>query len=372
SVSLYLQTGGSATAPDAQSYRFRAQLSNYQERARYQAASRGSGGAWQSSSVPFETEITWRGGQDGMNNLIPDRGWIVVFDIPFSSLGLGSRPNNGTLWRLAAVVHDRDDSAGTPIADRWWPENGTDLQPNSWGELHFGVPQYTPPVASARSWVTVRQGLNGAYVPDAHVGGHTNCGDPFGPLYFPNWGNANYAGYEQVNVQNQWDVADWPCFSRYYVTFPLSAIPAGKVVLSATLTLHQFGNSSPIDAEPSRIQVLTVAEDWDEGTITWNNAPLAVENIGSQVVDPIVGQANWPGVPRTWNVSRAVAQALAASQPLRLVLYSADGAYHSGKYFSSSDVPDWNAAARPTLRVWWGDIFTGEVQHNYLPLVTRR
>jgi hypothetical protein len=214
--------------------------------------------------------------------------------------------------------------------------------------------------------------LNGAYVPDAHVGGHTNCGDPFGPLYFPNWGNANYAGYEQVNVQNQWDVADWPCFSRYYVTFPLSAIPAGKVVLSATLTLHQFGNSSPIDAEPSRIQVLTVAEDWDEGTITWNNAPLAVENIGSQVVDPIVGQANWPGVPRTWNVSRAVAQALAASQPLRLVLYSADGAYHSGKYFSSSDVPDWNAAARPTLRVWWGDIFTGEVQHNYLPLVTRR
>jgi len=27
-----------------------------------------------------------------------------------------------------------------------------------------------------------------------------------------------------VNVQNQSDISDWPCFSKYYVTFPLDAV----------------------------------------------------------------------------------------------------------------------------------------------------
>jgi len=40
---------------------------------------------------------------------------------------------------------------------------------------------------------------------------------------------------------------------------------------------------------------------------------------------------------------------------VRLVLYSADWDYHSGKYFFSSDVADWNAQGRPTLEVVWGD-----------------
>ncbi|MDT8304975.1 MAG: hypothetical protein RRC07_03480, partial [Anaerolineae bacterium] len=70
-------------------------------------------------------------------------------------------------------------------------------------------------------------------------------------------------------------------------------------------------------------------------------------------------------------VSRAVAQAHASGQPLRLVLYSADGAYHSGKYFSSSDVPAWNAAARPTLTVSWGREDSGEPdQRVLLPFLT--
>jgi len=46
--------------------------------------------------------------------------------------------------------------------------------------------------------------------------------------------------------------------TKYYVTFPLTALPPGKVVVSATLTLHQFGNSQPDAAKPSLVQVLTV------------------------------------------------------------------------------------------------------------------
>jgi hypothetical protein len=280
---------------------------------------------------------------------------------------------------MALAVHDRDDAVGTAIPDTWWPENGNDLEPSHWGQLHFGIPGYSPPLASAGEWVTIRQGLNGAVVPDAHVGGSTDCGDRFAPGFFPGWGDANYFNdplsqrpNEEINIQNQWDVADWPCFSRYYVTFPLDTIPRGTTVLSATLTLHQFGGSDPANAEASHIQALTVAEDWHEATITWNNAPLATENVATQRVDPLTSPLVWPGVPWTWDVSYAVSQALAANEPLRLALYSADGAIHSGKYFSSSDVPDWNAAARPTLRVLWGDLFTGEVQQHYLPLVTDR
>jgi hypothetical protein len=150
------------------------------------------------------------------------------------------------------------------------------------------------------------------------------------------------------------DVADWPCFSKYYVTFPLDSLPAGQVIHSATLTLHEFGGSQPADAQASLIQVMSVAEDWDEGTLTWNNAPQVFENVSQTWVDPLPDFPGWPGVPFHWDLSRAVAQAYASGQPLRIVLYSADAAMHSGKYFSSSDAEDWNATARPTLNISWG------------------
>lgn len=39
--------------------------------------------------------------------------------------------------------------------------------------------------------------------------------------------------------------------------------------------------------QPSYIQVLTVDQDWNENTLTWNNAPLAAENITGTWVDPL-------------------------------------------------------------------------------------
>ena len=191
---------------------------------------------------------------------------------------------------------------------------------------------------------------------DASVGGYTVCGS--GVDFWTEWGDTNEAHYNpersDFNVQNQADVADWPCFSRYYVTFPLDLVPPGKAILSATLTLHQFGGSYPSQAQPSLIQVLTVGEDWDDAALTWNNAPLAMENVGAAWVDPLAVFPGWPGVPREWDVSQAVAGAYATGEPVRLVLYEADSAYHSGKYFVSSNTPDWNAEARPTLTVVWG------------------
>ena len=79
-----------------------------------------------------------------------------------------------------------------------------------------------------------------------------------------------------------------------------------------------------------------------------------MENVSRTWVYPIDEFPGWPGVPYEWDVSIAAAQAYTAGEPLRLVVYSADSAYHSGKYFISSDTGDWNEIARPSLMVHWG------------------
>lgn len=281
----------------------------------------------------------------------------MTFRIPFASLGRSGPPPEGTLWGLGLMVHDRDDAAGTPIPILTWPEALDPGGPATWGALRFGLPTYTPPPARPGGTLVIRHGLNGAVVRDAAVGGYTVCGD--GRDLWTQWGETTEDFYNpersDFNIQNQIDLADWPCFSKYYVTFPLDALPPGKVILSATLTLHLFGNAGGADAPRSWIQTLTVAEEWDDRTLTWNNAPLAVANIGGTWVDPVTNDPGWPGIPYRWDVTEAVARAYATGQPLRLALYSADAGYHSGKYFVSSDVGDWNATARPTLTILWGE-----------------
>jgi hypothetical protein len=190
-------------------------------------------------------------------------------------------------------------------------------------------------------------------VRDAHVGGAFSCGD--GLDVWTQWGNTNYEIAEKINIQNQTLVGDWPCFSKYYITFPLDDIPNGKIIDSAVLTMYHFGNSGFgwVDEIPtSWIQVFTVAEDWEDSKITWNNAPIAFENIAMTQVEPLDEFPGWPGVPINWNVGHAVDSAYLANQPLRLALYSADSEMHSGKYFFSSDSNS-DGSARPTLTVYW-------------------
>jgi len=355
-VGLYLHLDGNqGPAPTLNSYRFRGQLNHWQARADYQTADRGNGAGWSSAAVAFSTASGWRG--EGLNNGAEARGWTMTFTIPFTNLGLSGPPDVGTVWGLGVVVHDRDDAPGTAIPTRTWPETLLDTQPGTWGQLHFGLPAYTAPPATNKQTLTIRRGLNATDVPDAHVGGHTTCGDPFNPNFFEGWGDANYAGYTQVNVQNQGDVADWPCYSKYYVTFPLTALPSNQSIISATFTLYQFGNAGGPGQEPqpSLIQAHAITEAWQESSLTWNNAPLAAENIAQTWVSPLDSFPGWPGVPGAWDVGAAVAAAYAAGQPLRLALYGADTAYHSGKFFTSSDIDDWNAAGRPTLRVQFGE-----------------
>jgi hypothetical protein len=348
-VSLLVDMSGpSASTPSASTYWFVKQFGSAR------AVYRGDGGTWTASATPFTTSDAWRG--SAPNNPSWDLGWSVGFEIPYTSLGLAGRPPEGTVWAFAVAVHDRDDQAGTPIPDQVWPEAMDRQRPATWGQLHFGRRWYTPPTTTVAGTSMIRHGLNGAVVPDAAVGGHSTCGE--GLNAWSSWGNANYAGYSQFNIQNQWDVADFMCFSKYYVTFPLQSVPAGKSIVSASVTLNLFGNAgyNPTDARPSMINALTVRDNWDERSITWNNAPYAAENVAVTQVFPV---AMRPAGPYQWDVSAAVADAYRDGQPLKLAFYSTDGDYHSGKYFYTSDSNDWNGTVRPTLEVRWSDGGTG-------------
>ena len=92
---------------------------------------------------------------------------------------------------------------------------------------------------------------------------------------------------------------------------------------------------------------------------------MAVENVARTWVNPLpLGGA---GQYITWDLSGAVAEAYANGQPLRLALYSADSARHSGKYFSSSEAGV--SIRRPTLDITYGAAYGFSVS-SVVPLQT--
>jgi hypothetical protein len=354
-VSLYLSPLAEGSQIGEKSFRFDAMLRWFESPENFRAAFRGEHGNWKLASVPFNTSGGWRGHAPNDNSK-GDRGWDVNFEIPFSSLGLDGWPNEGVSWRFGVVVHDRDDLAAASNSPKHWPESFNSLNSDTWGELRFGHLNYIPPQTEKTGEVLIRHKREGAHVPGGGVGGGTICAQDI--PFWTEWGDTSYPGSVDFNIQNQADVADWPCFARYYINFPLDAVPPGKTILSARLTLYQFGNSGGGhwgEPDSSYIQIYTVAEDWKEGTLTWNNAPLAMENITGAWVDPVTSFPDWPGVPWDWDVTYAVAQAYTAGDLLRLAIYTADTEYHSGKYFTSSYTADWNARGRPSLVIEWGD-----------------
>jgi hypothetical protein len=350
-ISLYLDHGAEpGNAPGPTSYRFVGQLwTSTNDRTR-QAVYQGDGASWTPTALPVQIGSTWRG--NGPNDDTDDKGWQIDFLIPFSALGVSGAPSTGETWRIAVAVHDRDDRAGAAIPDTLWPEAMNGGAPASWGLMTFGLPRHEASASQPSEKITIREGVNGAHVQDAHVGGHTTCGD--GVDHWSEWGEKNYAGYNQINIQNQWDVSDYPCFSKYYVTFPLDQLPSSTEVVSATLTMYLFGNAGyePGQAPPSSIHAFAIAEDWDEATINWNNAPLPTRNLSMAWVHPVDFYAEWPGIPYTWDVSSAAIEAHKSGEPLRLALYSTEGEMHSGKYFWSSDADE---AGRPQLTIHFGD-----------------
>ena len=329
--------------------RLDAMLNHWESRSSFQTAFEYTGGRWAQANIPFTSTTAWRG--EDLNAATEDRGWIVTYEIPFSSLGYASPPASGAIWKMGLSVHDQDSGANGAYRTSSWPAGFAAENTTAYGQLRFGIPGYTAPAKPAAGTVKVQQGVK-----DGSVGGYSTCGA--GMNYWSDWGNKVYNSNPENQVaviQNQGDVADWPCFSRYYVTFPMASVPSGKVILSATLTLHHFGNSQPSDAQESYIQVLRVGSDWQESTLAWNNAPQAIENYTGVWVNPLRSYPGVPGVAYNWDVTRAVAQAYSEGNPLRLALYDSDWDYHSGKYFHSAETLSWSTVTPPTLTIVWGN-----------------
>ncbi|MCP5097659.1 MAG: DNRLRE domain-containing protein [Chloroflexi bacterium] len=354
-ATLYLNlNGNNGNVPSSQSYKF---LGMYTPNAANTfGAFQGNGASWVNApAVDFSVNAGTQA--SGFNNTKEDDGWWIAFVVPFTELGLSGAPTDGSEWGVGIALHDRDDNAGTPIADQIWPDGMDGERPSTYGRFSFGTPTYQAPAATAGGTTVIRDGENGMSVVDAHAGGHSLCGGDLWPdRFFSDWGYRNYDGYPQINIQNQFNLGDWPCFSKYFVTFPLDTIPADKVILSAELSMYQFGNAgqggSPTP-QPTLINVMSVDSAWDEGTLNWNNAPQVQENYATSWAGTIPPQGD--GFFVTWDMSRAVAETVAAGSPLRLALYTADSNHNSGKYFVSSEGAVSKPERRPTLTVVWGN-----------------
>lgn len=351
-VSLYLDldgNGGTNLGPSM--YRFTRQTQWWNDQLNRQIAYHATSTEWEPAALTFFTQYGWRG--NAPNDAVEDRGHIITFHIPFDSLGLPGAPSTGTKWRAAVVVHDRDDESGLTLSEKNWPYGFDSYRSETWGQFSFGLPDFNPPPASDPQFYTFREGVNGYHLADGVVGGNTSCGS--GLDFWWEWGDYTYPPIRYMNAQNQYDIADWPCFSKFYITFPLDSLPVDKIVVSARLTLYQLGQaiglpSDPPEALTSLIQASVINQDWNEATLTWNNAPIPIENVSQTWVETL--PEGEMGRPYEWDLDRAVSMAYAAHQPLRLVFYSADSYSGHGKYFFSSD-EDWDIV-RPSLTIELG------------------
>ncbi len=383
-VTIYLDTRrdgvAAPAAPTTTTYRITVQANWPDQGSNYMSVARGTGVGYAPISATLNSDSIWRG--DGPNNDVDDRGYFITLHLPFASLGQSAAPAQGNIWRMGVQVHDRDDAAGTPQYSPTWPETLNPQHPDTWGVLGFGLspmqsPMQSPILVVDQRPIMIRHKLNGATVTDATVGGGTTCADNFD--YFAQFGSINRAGEQYANVQNQGDVADWPCFSKFYLTFPLDQIPADKTLVTATLTVYQFGNSGqgvPPPPVSSLIQAMIISETWQEADLTWNTAPLALENISMARALPMAaptGGQPLQSVPLVLDISQAIEAARRNNAPLRVVLYSADGAQNSGKYFWTSDVDDGLAELRPTLNLVVGTSLNlaNLSMRLYLPIARR-
>jgi hypothetical protein len=360
-VAIYLDTDSDrATTPQADDYTFLVGARHWpnDNAVQYHRQAQGTGTGWDTTWTGDWTDyeaMQWSCNPGPNSNTCGiDYGWTAIFTIPWETLGLSGPPSEGTLWGLGVQLHDRDDEPPTGyVAPEYWPETFDANNPATWGELHFGYADYQPLPAIPAGLTEIRATSPvDNTVEDAWMGGGGLCAGGHEGGSEVNHGDdaALYVGTETAPTH-------FPCFNKSYLRFSLDAIPAGQVIISASMTLHLWGNAGdPGQAQPSWVHLFIISDPWDEMTIHWNNAPLAQENVTATWLYPYSrpGDIQWPGDSYTWDATRAVAEAYAADRPVNLAIYGSDTDQHSSKYLTSSETGDWNVAGRPTLRVRWG------------------
>jgi hypothetical protein len=357
-AAIYLDTDyNRAAVPQSDDYWFLIGARHWQDVNDYKRQAQGNGSNWDTSWMPPKqwtaySDMSWSCDPGPNSNECGiDYGWTAIFTIPWETLGRSSPPPEGTIWGLGVLLYDRDDEPPDGyVAPEPWPETFEADSPTSWGALHLGYADYQPPVAIPEGTSVIRAASpEDNTVEDAWMGGGGECSGGH------NGGTeVNHGEDARLFIGTETAPTHFPCFNKSYLRFSLDAIPPGKVIISATLTLHHWGNADPSQAQPSWVHLFTISDPWEEMTIHWNNAPLAQENIAASWIYPVPEFTGWPGNPYDWNATQAVADAYAAGGPVSLAIYGSDTDQHSSKYLTSSETGDWNVAGRPTLTVVWG------------------
>jgi len=358
-VEIYLDTDhGQEDAPQYDDYKFLLGSRHWQDIENYQREARGSGNGWNDAwdgSWNAWGYMSWENGGPNNNDGTIDYGWTAGYVIPWESLGYSGPPEEGTLWGLGVQLFDRDDHPPAGAVDpEYWPETFQSSNPSTWGEIHFGPATLTPSTATKTGQTIIRaSSITDNSVEDAWMGGGGWCigGHKGGS-------EINYGDHPNLFTGSETAATHFPCFNKSFLRFQLDTIPSNVEIISATLTLHLFGNAAGLSPPFSWTHLFKISDDWEEMTIHWNNAPLAQENLSVIKVYPYsLPEVNWPGDPYHWDASIAVAEAYMAEKPANLALYSSDSGRDTSKYFSSSETGDWNIEARPTLKVAWGHTY---------------
>ncbi len=367
-VAVYLDTANDgAQTPQADDYYFLVGARRGEGEENYERQARGNNGNWNTAWSPLPD---WKGGGSGMswasggpgpndNSGDLDYGWIAYLTIPWVSIGMSGPPPEGTVLGMGLQLYDRDaEDAFGLLAPEAWPENFAADTPASWGELHLGYADYQPSSVTPAGTTVIRAASpTDNTVEDAWLGGGTDGiggvgSDP------QNGSDLNHGDDERLFVGSETAPTHFPFFNKSFLRFSLDAIPPGKEIISATLTLQHWGNAGQRSslAEASWVSLYTISDDWQEMSITWNNAPLAQENIAAAWIEPLASFPGWDNTPfYNWNATQAVSQAYAAGEAANLAIYSSDSARDTSKYLTSSETGDWNQAGRPTLTVVWGN-----------------
>lgn len=308
------------------------------------------------------------------------RGWTAWRLIPWAALG--GMPQVGDVWplrqeafgyRWSGVLHwGLPDYGGenvrTPLADWTAAEAAGEAAAREMAAEVAGEIAAEEMAAGAGAVQLLTLPLTA----DAPVGGNTNCGSDDWPDYFPTWGRRNtdaevasvtpepLGSITQASTgQNQTDVADWPCYNKYYARFALDALPPGAQVLAASVEVQHFGNSGygagydPDGAQDTVLQIYEVDAWWEEMEITWDNAPRPRENIGRMTIVPIdvtCPDLDRCSVPYFFDITEIVRRAQAAGRAwASFATYTGSGDYHSGKYIWTREGAD----QAPVVRIWY-------------------
>lgn len=263
------------------------------------------------------------------------RGWAASSGVlPWATFG--SAPVAGDTWPLVIERVDADSGKATSVQ----------VQDST---VRWGLPDYAG-----------RQTANFVDVPltgDAMLGGSTDCGAPDYPDYFPTWGLRNWGDSPYATVENQWDIADWPCYNALIAKWELPTLPEGATFAGAELTAWMFGQMGygpgyADDGTQDTIwQAYAVPATWDETTVNWDNAPSFTENVSWTTVYPVPDAPAWDGqpIPYSFDVAEIVRRAYARGDSLASVLFNTSaGQYHSGKYFYSRE-----GALKPVVRIYY-------------------